>query len=238
MSTMVVARTPLHHWHTAHGARFAESDGWQIVEGYPSREREVQAARDGTVLADVSAHAKISLLGDGVGEMVSAWLGPDRAPKLLGVAAVDGGLACRLRADHLLLLAHSTSWALEGDSPSFLKGAVPLDVTSAYAGFFLSGRAALELLSRLTALDVSSRLQGDSPSLLKGPVPLDVSSCAETNLAGVHALLVRIPRPQPAAVYIYVSWDFAEYVWERLLDAGQDLGLTPIGMAAYRELIY
>src|SRR5262249_18472538 len=225
MSTIALARTPLHHWHAAHGARFGESDGWQIVEDYSSREREVKAARDGTVLAAVSAHAKITLRGDGVGGMVSAWLGRDRAPKPLGVTAVDGGLACRLRADHLLLLASSTSWAgLEG-TLSRLQGAVSLDVTSAYAGFSLSGRATLELLSRLTALDVPD-------------AGLPPNHCAETNLAGVHALLVRVPQPQPAAIYVYVSWHFAEYVWERLLDAGQELSINRIGMAAYRELIH
>jgi hypothetical protein len=61
-----VARTPLHHWHAAHGARFADLDGWQVVAGYGALEREVAAARGGLGLADISAFKKINLHGPGV----------------------------------------------------------------------------------------------------------------------------------------------------------------------------
>lgn len=52
-----VARTPLHHWHAAHGAHFIDVDGWQVVAAYSSAEPEAAAARAGLGLADISAGA-------------------------------------------------------------------------------------------------------------------------------------------------------------------------------------
>ncbi len=101
-------QTPLHHWHARHGARFAESDGWQVPAAYSDAGGEA-AAHAGAALADLSALAKLSVHGRGVPAAVRALLGAELPPR--GVAAfADGvpGLACRLRDDHLLLLASAT----------------------------------------------------------------------------------------------------------------------------------
>jgi glycine cleavage system aminomethyltransferase T len=55
-----MARTPLHHWHAAHGARFLDRDGWQVVAAYADPEREAETARTGLGLADNSAFLKDS----------------------------------------------------------------------------------------------------------------------------------------------------------------------------------
>ena len=99
------------------------------------------------------------------------------------------------------------------------QGVLTTDVTSAYAGFLLVGPRTEDFLRRLTHLDV--RANG-----------LPVNSCAETSLAGVEALLVRSPELAVAAMRIYVGWDMAEYVWERLADAG----ITPLGTEAVASL--
>ena len=94
-----VARTPLHHWHHAHGARFIERDGWQVVAAYRGAEPEAAAAQAGLGLADVSSFAKVSLRGPGVRAAV-----PSLAPGSVGFPG-ESVLACRLTDDHLLLLA-------------------------------------------------------------------------------------------------------------------------------------
>jgi sarcosine oxidase subunit alpha len=213
---VVLARTPLHSWHAARGARFDDRAGWQVVAGYAGAQAEAEAARSGLGLADVSAFAKVSLRGPGV----SALAPGGAALRLLGVTALPPGpaLACRLTEDHMLLLASSPdAAALDrhliglGDDRALVR----TDVTSAFAGFWLLGRSLEELLRRLTHLDV-------------GPAALPPGSCAETALAGVEALLVR-----PAAgVQINVGWDVAEYVWERLLEAGRAWRITPVGWDA------
>jgi sarcosine oxidase subunit alpha len=96
---------------------------------------------------------------------------------------------------------------------------VRTDVTSAYAAFEVFGPRLDELLRRLTHLDLR-------------PASFPVSSCAETALAGVEALLVRPADRSPPGVLIYVAWDLGEYVWERLVEAGRDVPITPVGLEA------
>ena len=106
-----MARTPLHHWHHAHGARFVDRDGWQVVAAYSSADPEAAAARAGLGLADVSAFAKISLRGRGVSAFVASYAPDSPALNQRGVASLpsESVLACRLTDDHLLLLASGST---------------------------------------------------------------------------------------------------------------------------------
>jgi heterotetrameric sarcosine oxidase gamma subunit len=205
-------RSPLHHWHLAHGARLGERDGWQIPLSYADVSAELAAARAALGEADVSAFAKVSVRGPDVASFIPA-------PR--GVVTLPDGpaLACRLTDDHLLLLASTTSTtALDRHAAGLREGrsVVQTDVTSAYAGFWLVGPRLEELLRRVTHLDI--RLSA-----------FPVNSCAETAFAGVEALLVR---PAEDSLRVYLAWDLGEYVWERMLEAGRDVPITPMGLEA------
>jgi sarcosine oxidase subunit alpha len=208
----------LHHWHATHGARFTDRDGWQVVAAYSEAEREVEGARSGLGLADISSFAKISLRGPAVASLV-----PDSAaPGLRGVASVPGERtwACRLTQDHLLLLASSPpTAALDQRLAGPGLPVVRTDVTSSYAGFEIMGPRLDELLRRLTHLDVR-------------PASFPINSCAETAFAGVEALLVRTELLSLPSLRIYVPWDLGEWVWERIMEAGRDGPITPIGLEA------
>jgi 4-methylaminobutanoate oxidase (formaldehyde-forming) len=193
-------------------------------------ENEIAAARTGLAVADVSAFAKIRLLGRGVPELTQALVGDGPATKPLGVARLKTagrGWACRLTVDQLLLLPLATSPA---DHQVLLAKAVGFpdviqrDVTSAYAGFGLIGPLREKLLCRLTRLDMSE-------------TALPVATCAETSLAGVHALLIPWSELSLPGMWIYVSWDVAEYVWETLLESGRSLAITPIGVDSLQFLL-
>ncbi len=223
------ARTPLHHWHAARGARFADRDGWQVPVSYSAALERLDSARGGRlVLADVSPFAKISLLGRNVPALTHSLLGEGPASHPLGVATFSAGgtaLACRLTEDHLLLLASTTDpgpleQSLEPHLHEF--PAVRADVTTAHAGICLAGNQVEELLRRVTSLPLTTRL---TPGC-----------CAETGLAGVHALLVRTPRGSPPFLLVYVAWDQAEYVWDRLLDAGRAWDIATLGVDSLTAL--
>ena len=223
-------QTPLHHWHVVHGARFAEIDGWQIPAVYTVVEHEIAAARYGVGLADISAFAKTNLVGPRVTELARALAGAGRVTRPGGVTLLDicgPGLACRLGAEQLLLLASTTNAKQLGDPLAALLQAhavVHHDVTSAYAGFCLIGPHTEGVLRQLTSVDVSS-------------AALPAGSCAETSLAGAHALLVRAPDMRLPSIRVYVAWDLAEYAWESLLSAGGGVELTPLGLEAWRRLM-
>ncbi|HEX5272286.1 MAG TPA: hypothetical protein VFW33_17435 [Gemmataceae bacterium] len=202
-------RTPLHHWHQAHGARFVDRDGWQVVAAYSGADAEAAAARAGLGLADVTGAAKVSLRGPGLSAAF-----PSLAPCRIAPHG-ESQLACRLTDDHVLLLAPAPGVALSAPDGT----AVRSDVTCAYAGLELVGPGLDGVLCRLTHLDVR-------------PVALPPESCAETALAGVEALLVRRDRGTLPALRIYVAWDLGEYVWERVMEAGRDVPVTPLGTDA------
>jgi sarcosine oxidase subunit alpha len=212
-----VYRTPLHDWHAAQGARFNHRNGWLIPAAYPAH-----AGEAGSVLADISSWAKISFQGPGVPALTEALLGESAASKPRGVVAfeADGpGLACRPAADRLLLLGSTGNTAAFDERlarVSISAGVVRSDVTMALAGFLL-GNEPWAILRQLTSLDVSRK-------------SLPPGSCAETGLAGVHALLIRPSGESDTSVRIYVAWDLAEYVWERLLEAGRAVGIRPVGL--------
>ena len=83
----------------------------------------------------------------------------------------------------------------------------------------LLGPRVEDLLRRLTHIDVR-------------PAAFPDNSCLETSLAGVEALLVRTR----GAMRLLVPWDLGEFAWERLLEAGHDLAIGPLGLDALHSL--
>ena len=97
------------------------------------------------------------------------------------------------------------------------------DVTSTLAAFSLVGPRSRELLSKLTSLNLTDRCLPDF-------------SCAQTQLAKCHATLARLDASGLLAYRLFVTRDYAEFVWDALMEAGHDCGLAPIGMEAWRAL--
>ncbi len=222
-------RLPLHHWHLTQGARMTELDGWQIPASYPAAQRAPAAL----ALADLSAFAKLSLLGPGVPGLAATLHGAPSKP--LTVATLHGNiLACRLADDHLLLLADASRLEIRLANVDLRLSALDLDcqvphekviaanATSMYAAFALIGTPLEEMLHHLITLDVQASLPP--------------SSCAQTNLAGVNALLVRAPDLGLPSLRIFVASDLGEYVWESLLEAGRAWKVAPVGLEEWRPL--
>src|SRR5262249_60030344 len=59
----LVRRTPLHHWHAAHGARWMDAGQWKRPESYGDPADEVRAVRTVVGLIDVSTLGKIEVRG-------------------------------------------------------------------------------------------------------------------------------------------------------------------------------
>jgi heterotetrameric sarcosine oxidase gamma subunit len=227
-SSQASARTPLHHWHAARRARFVDRDGWHIAASYSEVAREVAAVRSGLGLVDISAFAKISFRGSGVPALAQALVGDDQAvgPQHVAWFEVEGrALLCRLTLDHLLVLAFTTDGVpLHNRLASLKQSLVECDVSSAYALFALLGTSTEKVLRHLSPLDL-------------GISAFPAGSCAESSLAGVHALLIRPPETGLDMVLIAVAWDLGEYVWEELLNTGRRHGLVPVGADAWQVLV-
>jgi aminomethyltransferase len=242
-SGLTLARTPLAHWHAQHGARFDEINSWQVPAVYADENSEATAARTGLAIADISFTTKVMLRGPGVAELTQSLTGDSPALKPGGVAPLTADksvLACRLHVDQSLVLANPTgndkleqilsTAAAEKDEGatrgltrwSAAKQLLEIDLTSALACFWLFGPHTDELLRRVTHFDVGI---------------LSPGSCAETGLAGVSTILVRPSSPAIPSMRILTGWDVAEYVWEKLLQAGQAWKIVPLGLDGLETLL-
>jgi 4-methylaminobutanoate oxidase (formaldehyde-forming) len=143
------------------------------------------------------------------------------------VAGRGPGLACRLTEDHLLLLvtqagARDLDWLLV-DRQEPMQG-VQADETFAFAGLGLLGPETDEVLRGLTALDL-------------GPAGLPAGTCAETSLAGAHALVIRPLGAAVPAVAVFVPWELGEYVWACMVEAGRPRGMQIVPPSVWEDAI-
>jgi sarcosine oxidase, subunit alpha len=216
-----IAVSPVEPWHLAHGARMLTQDGWRIPTAYSEPAVEVDAARNRFAIADLSSLAKLSVRGkDLVRSLLSKvaleWGRVAVLPKL--------GFAAALTEDHCLLLSTSVRNPFNDllkDLPGYTADLI-FDVTSNYTGIGLFGPDHERGLRALTSFNVAS-------------AAFSPGSCAETGLAGVHAILIR-PPGSVAATFIYVAQDVGEYMWERLHDAAGENVLVPMGLDAFGTL--
>jgi len=215
-----IAVSSLYAWHQGRGARFAEIDGWRLPIVYSSVAEETQAARTGLALGDISSLSKLSVRDTA---LVAALAGSCSPGQVVAFGESPAGWACCLAPDHGLLLSAAGHNALQGRLQSLpaYKPEVVFDITSSYAGFALFGPEHQKVMRGLTAFDVECIA-----------VP---GSCAETGLAGVHAILVRPPGVL-AAIQIYVAWDVGEFVCDRILEAAGTSTVVPLGSEALQAL--
>ena len=210
------------------GARFTDDAGWRVADVYTSVDDEIARARSGVGLCDASACGKLGVRG----HAVDSWWpkltgGPVPAVGRAAWERVNGAsvLACRRADDELLLLTPPRDFtAVAGvvEQAAESGGSVHVtDLTAAFAVVDLIGYKLLALLERLVALDLSA------------VPPLGV---IQGDLARVHAIMLRLDQGIPV-FRVLVGREYGDFVWRTLSDAGHDLGLTPVGAAAYSKMM-
>lgn len=226
-SAAPLSRSPLHAWHARRGARFVETQGWSQPASYLGAAQEVALARVGVGLTDLTGFARIGLRGPGIEAVAAALTGGEVvAPQTVARFEAGGtALVCRPDKDRLLLLGCTPSPTplrqrldgAVGEQPP-----VETDEASSLAGIGVLGPNARELLGRVTALDLDERLP--------------VNHCVEAGVCKVRTLLVHAVEGPLPAYRLYVGWDVAESVWERLFGVGRGLATLPLGLDGWATL--
>lgn len=237
----VTRRSALHAAHMAAGARMGEHDGWQCPEGYAEIEDELRTVRSGVGLADVSPAAKLDVRGHDTLSAIARRLSLP-APVTGTVTHLSppvstretdlhpNGLLCCLTPLHARLFVPAdaaariaTRWARAHAADTRPVRARLTDVTSAYTVIQVSGPRGREVLRKLTALDLGTEAF------------LDLA-CAQTGIAGVHAMILRADMRALLSFQVCCGREFGAFVWDALLDAGREFGVRPVGLAALRTL--
>ena len=233
--TAVTRRSALHAAHVAAGARLGEHDGWQCPEGYAGIEDELRTVRSGVGLADVSPAAKLDVRGNDVLSAIARRLSlpapvTGTVTHLSPPVSTRNGLLCCLTPLHARLFVPAdtaariaTRWARAHAADTRPVRARLTDVTSAYTVIQVSGPRGREVLRKLTALDLGTEAF------------LDLA-CAQTGIAGVHALILRADMRALLSFQVCCGREFGAFVWDAILDAGREFGARPVGLAALRTL--
>lgn len=235
--------TPLHRLHVEAGAEFEDVGQWKRPWYFPQAGedmetavlRECRAARESVAMMDASTLGKIEVEGPDAGELLdrlytnlisSLKVGSIRYGVMCGVdgMAIDDGTIMRLADDRFLLTtttgnaAKILEWMEEWLQTEWPELSVRLtSVTEQWATVALVGPRSREVLA-----EVAPELAVDNDSF-------PFMTWRDAHVAGVQARVCRISFSGELAFEINVSgWD-AVTIWQALLAAGADAGITPYG---------
>jgi sarcosine oxidase subunit alpha len=230
--------TPMHDWHVAAGATFENVGQWKRAWYFPrggedldaAVARECLAARTGVGLMDASTLGKIDVRGPDAGEfldrlytniMSTLPVGSVRYGVMCGLDGMvfDDGTVARIDDETFLVttttgnaaavLAWMEEW-LQTEWPSLAVRCT--SVTEQWATAALVGPASRTVMSRIAP-----------------DVDLAFMRWCDATVAGLPARVFRISFSGELAYEINVAGWHGYALWEALMSAGADLGITPYG---------
>jgi heterotetrameric sarcosine oxidase alpha subunit len=243
-------RTPMHDWHVAAGAVMLQSGPWLRPQCYPRANesldaavrREALAVRNSVGLVDVSTLGKLELFGPDAAEFlervyVNRWrslpIGRSRYGVMLREDGIvfDDGTTTRLGEHHYFMTTTTAQVPLVARRLDYWHKVLwpELDLrivatTDQWAGIALAGPDSRRVLARVVdGLDV-------------GPHALPYMGAGTGRVARVPARVFRISFSGDLAFEIYVPAGHGAMLWERLMAAGREHGITPYGIDALNAL--
>lgn len=222
-------RSPLDQVARQAGAEFAPWGGWDVAQRYPGEPApgDLFASGRSVALVDESANSKLVVEGRGAAAFLGRlWNLPELDQ---GRSAAAGpGRVYRLRLDQYLLHAPPGSgpeaMAVLEAGLAATDGIMALtDITPGRAEVLLVGPDSAALLSRLCGLDFSAAQFPPGMALF-------------TSVAKTRQLLIRADIDLLPAYRLVGARSLAIYLWETIMTAGQDLGITPLGRLALAGL--
>ncbi len=221
--------TPLYGVAKGLGARFTETGGgWMIAAAYADSDSELTAAREQMGIADVSADGSLRIEGTAAEATLRALYGVSEMAIGEGAAAADGH-CYRLRADLFTIMtpAGGEREAMDSIEAAAREAGNRVTVTAMTHGqacIRIIGRRVTELMSKLCGLDFSS-------------TAFPNGTARRTSFAKTGQLVVRRDIGQLPTFLVVGARSGAAYVWETILEAGEEYGITPIGQDALTKIV-
>ncbi len=250
-------KSPLHDRLVQRRAYFRDVSGWEGADWYappgiePKVERlswgrqnwfpywaaEHRAAREGVILMDMSFMSKFVVQGRDAGRLLN-WISAnnvDGAPGMITYTQWldEGG---KLQADltvtkrddeHFWIVATDTA---HRHVETWIKRHVPenaqvsvTDVTSGYAQINIQGPRSRALLQQLTTADLSNEA-------------FPFRTAREIDIGFARVLCIRITYLGELGYELYIPAEQATHVYDRLVVAGESVGLAHAGLKALASL--
>lgn len=213
--------SPLNYPLTKAGAVLTNVSGWLLAEHFGNAGEEARWVSSHVGLCDLSCVPKFELQGKDLAAALLSDLGIV-APSPGRAVVAEWGYACRLSPNHALLIFD----AVGSPPPAWLgrpqaECVHVVDRTNGHAGVLIRGPAAPDVLRKLSPLDIREE---KFPNL----------SCAAGPMAAVRVILVRRDTGGLPGYEVFFSREYAEYLWEAIIEAGAEFEMRPFGLAAAR----
>jgi sarcosine oxidase subunit alpha len=242
--------TPMHDWHRRHGAIFEPVGDWLRARAYPrpgedfrnAVQREAKAARTAVGVLDASTLGKIDVKGPDAREFlnrvyVNSWsrLAPGRCRYGLmlgedGMVMDDGVTAC-LAEDHFHMTTTTGGAArVLAKLEDYLQTEWPnlkvylTSVSEEWAVVAISGPQSHKVVAALC-----DDLDAD-------PEKFEFMTWREAHIGGVAVRVFRISFTGELSYEINVPATYGLWLWERVMEKGAGLGITPHGTEAMHLL--
>jgi 4-methylaminobutanoate oxidase (formaldehyde-forming) len=250
-------RAAIHDRLAARGAYFKDVSGWEGADWYappgvepkveklswgrqswfPYWKAEHEAAREGVILMDMSFMSKFWVQGRDAGRLLNhiSANNVDGAPGVITYTQWlnDGG---KLEADLTVTkLDDERYWVVASDTvlrhvETWMRRHIPAeahafvtDVTSGYAQINIQGPRSRELLQSITTCDMSNEA-------------FPFRAAKEIDVAFARVLCVRITYLGELGYELYIPTEQAVGVYDRLVEAGEKVGLRHAGLKALASL--
>ena len=227
-------RTPLNAVHRRSGARMVDFGGWDMPVQYSGIIEEHNAVRNGVGLFDVSHMGEIEIRGPEALALVD-YVSSNNAAKLKTGQAhysgllyehggfVDDILVHKVDDDHFFLCVNASNQEKDYDyiSTMNLRKATVEFASDRYAQIAVQGPKALPTLQKLTKTPLETIKYYWFVDGEVNDVPARIAHTGYTGEDGFE---------------VYVAPDWAEQIWDALMDAGQEFGIRPCGLGARNTL--
>ncbi len=239
----VFRKTPIHDWHEKNNAKFENVGQWKRPWYYPKNnesmhravQRESRAARESVGILDASTLGKIDIQGTDVSEFLNrvytnAWsklaVGRCRYGLMLNEDGMvyDDGVTTRLSENHYIMTTTTGGAAnVMGKLEDYLQTEWPeLDVyltsvTDHYATISVCGPESKKIISTIIPdLDLSDE---NFPHM----------SFRNAKIGKINCRVMRISFTGELSYEINIQSNYGKSVWEKCIEAGKDLNITPYG---------
>jgi 4-methylaminobutanoate oxidase (formaldehyde-forming) len=250
-------RSAIHDRLAARGAYFKDVSGWEGPDWYappgvepkveklswgrqnwfPYWEAEHKAAREGVILMDMSFMSKFIVQGRDAGRLLN-YISANNVDGATGMITYTQWLndAGKLEADLTVTkLDDEKYWVVASDTvhrhvETWMRRHFPddahafvTDVTSGYAQINIQGPRSRELMSMVTSHDMSN-------------ASFPFRAAREIDIGFARALCVRITYLGELGYELYIPAEQAVHVYDRLVEAGERVGLRHAGLKALASL--
>ena len=243
-------KSPMHEWHEKNNAVFVDAGLWLRPRYYKqdnesleeAAKREANNVRKNVGVCDVTSLGKIDIKGPDTAEFLNriytnAWMklpvGKARYGVMLREDGIvfDDGTTTRISENHFHMTT-TTAQAVNvlAHLEYYLQVVWPelnvnvLSTTEQWAGAALAGPNSRELLSKLFP----------ETNILNEALPF--MGYKESDLFGVPARIFRISFSGELAYEINVESGYGTFMWEKIIEFGQEMNIEPYGTEALSTL--